>query len=208
MLFRQVVAAINQILADNAAGEYTTIAEQQQTVNAKEVKNKLRRVQAFYRAGDFPPEKSSYAASTHVIQVDIIFYVAEAAEGDLSILNNPASTPAQRATALGQFVMASKKANDSMDDLLSIVYSILTAAENSDLGLPYGTISNLWIDNFRKDDSLEQGDLFVLTGSLRLTCQVSEDFAGETGTAGQTIDTVIDIKDDDVEKTGIIVNTT
>jgi hypothetical protein len=37
---------------------------------------------------------------------------------------------------------------------------------------------------------------------------VSEEFDGETGTAGQTIDTVIDIKDDDIEKTGIIVNTT
>jgi hypothetical protein len=138
----------------------------------------------------------------HNITMAIDLTVSKAAEGDLSTITNPASTPAQVAAALAVFQEASALADDSLDELIEIVYQIIMDGRNVDLQLPSGTISNRWIDQVRKDDPIPRGEYVILTGSMQLTCGASEAVPGDIGIPGDIYDFTIEQPDDEVQKTG------
>ncbi len=165
-------------------------------------------MEIFYTSGRFDTDiNAQYSTGAmHAINITINLYVSAKAKGDLDTLNNPSATPAEKQAALAAFVMASKQAHLSLNELFRIIYLILMDGNNIDLGLPTGTISDRWIANFTKNAPATQGELFLLTGTFTYNCKAYEDFTGATPVPSISIDTVIDIEDDDVEKTGVEID--
>jgi hypothetical protein len=174
--------AIIDLLAVKAAGRYRTIGHQKQEQSAKEVKDSNRSVQVYFSNGDFPKSGGSL---TGPFKFDITYRidltVAKAAVGDLAVIQNPASTPAQLATALSNIQEATALADESLDELYEIVFQILEDAEQVEFGLELGTVSNRWISNLDKHEPTERGSLVVLTGIMQLTCSVVEYVIGDQG---------------------------
>jgi len=197
MNFITIKQSIIDILIAAEAGRYRTVGNQQQTKAAEEVRNTKRQVAVYYSRGDF--SKSS-GRPTGPVQHDITFRieltVSKSANADLTVLNNPASTPAQIATALAAAQTAAEAADQSMDEFWSIIYLELMDGRNVDMQLPVGTISSRWIDSFQKDEPRPRGDLVVLTGIANLTLRTAEQIPGEIGTPGANIiEKTLDIKD-------------
>ena len=66
-----------------------------------------------------------------------------------------------------------------------------------------------WISRIQKDQSIEGGDLVVITGNMNFTCRVSEDVQGATPVSGdKTIETVLDIDGDSFAAVNSVDNTT
>lgn len=206
MNFRVITSALTSLLGDSATGRYRVIGHQQQSQNAEEIKDNLRRVQCYYSNGSFPKSSGRLTGNTqHQLTFNIDLSVASAAKADLSVINNPASTELQIAAALAAMKNAESQADLQFDELAEIVYQILMDGRNFDLGLGKGVISNRWIESIQKDDTQPYGNLVTLTGRLLYTCQTSESITGDAGVIMiEGIGTVLDIVRDDVEKTGVV----
>lgn len=204
MIFRQIKEAlVNQILGPAEAGRFRTVGFQRQVKSAAETLGASRMVQVYYSSGDFPKNAGRINGPTiHDITIRLDLTVSTAAAGDLSVINNPASTSEQIAVALLAFQEAASLADDSIDELFDIVYQIIMDGRNVDLGLPSGTVSNRWIDQINKDDPVPRGEYVILTGSMILTCRAAETVSGDIGVAGNIYNIDINIPDDEVQKTG------
>ncbi len=199
MNFRLIKASIATLLGTAAAGRYRTIGFQEQGKAASEIKDSDRSVQVYYSAGDFPKSKSSRAGP---IQHDMTFRVdmsvSKASLVDLATINDVGSTALQIAAALAASQEASELADDSLDELIEIIYQVLMDNENVDLGMTH-FISNTWVGNAQKDDPILRGNLVVLTASMQLRCSDEETLDGDAGVAGSVgdlVDTTIDIRDE------------
>ena len=210
MQFRVLKASIiDDVLVPAEGGQYVTVGAQRQSKSADEVKDSSRTVQLYYSAGDFPKRGAGLTGPTqHDITFRVDLSVSKAAEGDLSAINAVGATPAIIQAALAAFQEASALADDSIDELIDIIYQILMSASNVDLGLTEGEVANRWVSNIEKDNPLPRGDLVVLTASMRLTCRVSEEITGDEGTAANIFDSTVDIDGDDTEKTGVLTDNT
>jgi len=207
MIFRQLKSNLIDILGAAELGRYRTIGYQRQVKAASEALDNSRLVQVYYSSGEFPRSAGrSYGSVQHDITFNVDLTVSRAAEGDLSVITNPMSSQAQIAAALIAFNEASGLADESLDELADIIFSVLMDARNIDYGLPVGSVSNRWIDRISKDNPEPRGEYVILTGSLRLTCRAVENIAGDTGSGGDKIfDFDINLPDDDVQKTGVII---
>lgn len=205
MLFRVVKANLGTILADAAAGRYRVVGHQKQGTGADEVLGLNRRVMVYYDAGQFPKDKSPMSGPfTHDMTFGMLLTVAEQAQADLAVLNDPESTPVQRQAASAAKLDADALADASMDELFDIVYQILMDARNIDIGfdkpLP---VSNRWVESFQKADPLPDGQYVTLEGTIQFTCRAQEAVTGDAGTAGTAplTEQRIDLDGDDVEQT-------
>lgn len=210
MNFRTIKdSIIDNVLGPAEAGRFQTIGFQRQTTDGEEVLGSNRFVQCYYSSGDFSKRGGRLNGPTqHDITFRIDLTVSSAAEGDLSVINNPASTPEQVSAALAAMQEATALADASLDELIDIVYQIIMDGRNIDLGLDKGTVVDRWITDASKDQPVPQGEFVVLTGAIRFTVRTAEQIPGDTGIAANIFDTVIDIEGDDVEKTGVtVVNT-
>jgi hypothetical protein len=215
MQFRKNKDAIVTILGNAENGRYQTVGFQRQTKSADEVLGNDRMVQVYYSAGDFPKKSGRInGPNQHDMTFNIDLTVSRAAEGDLSILQNPASTSGEIAAALLLFSEASELADQSIDELINIVYQVIMDAQNIDFGLTTGSppvatrgvVSNRWIDQIQKNDPVPRGEYVILTASMKLTCRGVELIDGDSGIPGEKVlDTQIDIEGDDVEKAGVTV---
>lgn len=200
---------INDVLGPFAAGNFKLVGYQKQTKNADEFIDTNRSVQVFYSNSDFSKSKGRLNGPT---QNDITFRieltVVSPAKGDLSVINDPDSTPAEIAAALSSFQSSAFLADESFDELADAVYQIIMSGLNIDLQLDKGTVSDRWIGSIEKDQPESKGGYVSLTGAMILTCNTAEQVPGDTGTLANVFDTVIDIKDDDVERTGVTVDNT
>lgn len=208
MNFRTIKDSIIEILGNASKNCFIVIGHQRQMKSADETIDINRFVQLFYSAGDFP--KSS-GRNTGPVQHDITFRieltVSSPAKIDLSTLNRSSSTSAEKASALASSQEASNVADDLLDELFELVYQILMDARNYDMGQEIGEVSNRWIDQIQKDDPIEEGEYVILTGSMFLKLRTAEQIVGESAVLTENLqDIVIDIKGDDTEKTGVIVN--
>jgi hypothetical protein len=210
MNFRTIKASIiNDVLGPAEGSNFQTVGFQRQVKSADETLDTLRMVQVYYSSGDFSKRGGRLNGPTqHDVTYRIDLTVSKAAEGDLAVINDPQSSAVAIATALAAFQEASELADDSFDQLVDLVYNILMDARNIDLGLDAGVIANRWIDNVQKDQPVPRGEYVILTGSMFLKLRTAEQVEGDPGLAGETIDTVIDIDGDDVEKTGVTVSLT
>ncbi len=207
MKFREVKDNIINILGSEEAGRYQTIGFQRQVKSADEVLDASRMIQVYYDSGAFDKSAGSINGPvSHDITYKIALTIAKSSGGDLSIINDPSSTATDISNAISAFQEASQRCDDSFDELVDIVYQILMDARNYDLGFAKGVISNKWVDQVQKETPMPQGEFVVLTGSMILTCRVSEELTGDDGTPGDKVfDTTIDIDGDSIEKTGVTV---
>lgn len=207
MNFRTIKAALITLLGDEAAGRYQVFGYQRQGQAAEELGDESRNVQVYYAEGDFPKSKSSINGPTqHDITFNIDCLVSKQAEVDLSALNNPASTPAEKAAALLAMRPAGHLADESLDELFDIIYQVVMDARNQDLGLDPGmAIASRWVDRMSKDSPIPAGDRCVLTGIIRLTLSIDEQLGGlEPVLATDGIDTDIIHKDEFEAQMGVI----
>ena len=210
MEFRIIKDNLVTILGDAAAGRYQVVGYQGQSKAAGEILGNLRTVQVFYGDGNFPKGKAALTGpTTHEATYQIRLIVASQATGDIATINNPAATPAQKATALAAILNSAEQADASMDEFLEIIYQILMDARNDDIGTggpPY-RVADRWVEGMLKDEPLPEGEYVTLTGSIQFGCQLTEQVLGDTTaeTAKPTYDTTLDIDGDNIEKTGVTV---
>jgi hypothetical protein len=210
MKFQTIKAAMVATLGAAQGTNFQTIGYQRKNKSAEDI-NQKKMVQVYYSSGDFPLSGGTQKGpKSHDISFNIDMTVAVSAEADLTVLNNPASTPAERASALAGVLTASEKADNELDELIEIVYQILMDARNMWLGLAKGYFASRYITRVQKDQTLEEGKFAVKTAQMIYTCNADEDVPGDTGTpvTNPEYDTTVDINDDDVEKTGGIVQNT
>lgn len=209
MKFRTIKDAIIDLLGASAAGQYQVAGYQKQVKSSDEVIDNDRLIQVYYGRGDFPKSGGSmHGPNDHNMTFRIDFTLSKAAEVDLSVIENPASTTPQLKAAILAAALAGKLADDSMDELFDIIYQIIMDAENIDLGLDVGIVSNRWLGDFQKDEPLQRGELVTLTATAQLTCKASEDITGETPITGNAIDTTLNIEDDLGDNAGVLTDPT
>ena len=214
MKFITIAQAMVDTLGAAQGTDFQTIGYQRKTKSAEDI-NQRRMVQVYYSAGDFPRSGGSQRGpKDHDMSFNIDFTVAVSAEADLAVLNNEASTPAQKAAALAGVLTASKQADSELNDLIDKVYQILMDARNQWLGLTKGTLASRYITRIQKDTTLDEGQYAVKTAQMIYTCTAEEDVTGDTGIAvpqpiyDSTIKISSDENGDDTEKTGVIVQNT
>lgn len=208
MNFRIIKDSIINILGTAETGRFQTTGFQRQTKSAEEVIDNNRRVTVYYSSGSFP---KNAGRNTGPVQHDITYRieltVSKSARGNLAIINNPSSTPAQIAAAIDAVQEASQLADESIDELWEIIYQILMDARNIDMGLTVGTVANRWLDSFQKDEPRPKGELVVLTGSANLTLRTAEQVTGDPGTPdANIIETTMDIKDNIPDIAGVLID--
>ena len=158
---------------------------------------------------DFPKEKGSETGPVqHQPNYQIVLTASASAQGDLTLIDNPESTAQQRAAAISYFQNAAEVADESLDELLEIVYQILMDGRNRDIdtdGPPY-IVGERWISGMEKDEPLNAGEYVALTGVINLDVQVVEQITGDEGTPASSgaFDVTDDLDGDDTEKTGSI----
>lgn len=208
MKFRTIKDNIVKILVDNSKNCFQVVGHQRQTLSAEDTKGNDRLVQVFYSFGDFPESSSSAIGPVqHDVNYRIELIVSADAKTNLKVLDNPNSSAAEIQAALSSSLEASAVADDELDELYELVYQILMDANNYELGMDIGDISNRWVNQFQKNDPLDRGECIVLTGSMFLKARTPEEIVGISAVPnGDIQDVTIDIADDDTEKTGIETN--
>lgn len=207
MNFRVVKEALVNTLGIYAAGRYRTIGYQLQGESADGVKDSNRSVQVFYSEGQFPKSGGSLNGPvTHNVTLLIQLAVSKATEVDLTVIDNPSSTPAQLAAAITAMQEAAGLADSSFDELAEIVYQVLMDA-TVDISL-LGEVSDKWIGSIKKDQPLPRGKLVVLTGEMVLTFKATEELVGAALTSGQIMSTEVEFDEDDTGEAGVDVDIT
>jgi hypothetical protein len=207
MNFRKVKTSIENILIKAENNRYVTVGFQRQSKSAIESLDFSRMVQVYYSSGDFDKSAGRLNGPVqHDVTFNIDLTVSKAAEGDMSAIINPSATQQDIIDALANFSEASQLTDESIDQLINIIYQELMDAENYDLGMDVGIVSNRWINRIQKNDPLPQGEYVTITASMQLMCRMVEIVEGDTGTpGGKVFDTVVDIANDDIEQTGVKV---
>lgn len=207
MNFIQVKVALQNLLIDNANGNFQVVGAQRQEKSGEEFVGSDRMVEIYFKKSSFPRSKGAFLGPVSSdVEFSIEFTVSAPALVDLSVLENPSSTTEQIQTALSSMKAASSEADDRMDELISMVWQILMNPINEKLGLR-GIVSNRWVDDAIKNDPNPRGSLVVLTGAMPYSCNVCEVPPGELGVDSQGISLDNIINNDQNQRTGIEINT-
>jgi hypothetical protein len=207
MNFRLVIdSLIGNVLGPAEKGRFRVIGYQDQKRAAEEVFDCLRTVQVFYENGNFPKSGGRRTGpGQHDIIIAVDLTVSQAVKADLKTINN--GSTAEKILALEDMQNAAELAEKSTNELIDIIYNILMDGRNVDLGLSEGIVANRWIERIEKKEVSGQGEYVVLGAVMNLSCRVEETPCGDEGTIidSPVYDNTIDIDNDDVEKTGVIV---
>lgn len=198
MIFPTVKTALTTILGTEAAGRWTTTGYQGQSVAAESVLDNLRRVTVYYSTGTFSESRSNRVSGPvrHEMTFRVELMASAESEVDLTVLDNPASSSAQRRLALAAAVAAEVRADAVFDELVEGVWNALMRPANIDLGLGKGVIDGRWVGQARKNAPLPRGDLVVLTGSMDYTCSAMEIASGVVPVSGTSIDLGVSVTAD------------
>ena len=184
MMFRTVKAALVTILGNAAtANQYRVLGYQSQSTDALTTTGADRKVAVHYRSGSFPRSGASQRGPVrHEMEFQIELLISAKASGDVSALESPDSSEAQRATAITNFVPAAQAVDVGMDGFIDAVYQVLM--DNEAIYLDDGTdgdlkVANRWISRVQKDDPLPSGGLAVLTATLTYNVVAMETITGK-----------------------------
>ena len=205
MQFQTVKTALAALLAANAASlGYSIVGYQAQSHGAEEIANYQRHVEVYYGSGTFPRDKSSIVGPfAHEVTYKVSLIISGTARADLSVLESPTATDAQRASALEASLAAADFADRLWDDLAAKVWNLLMMPANRSLGLDTGVVSDRYISNLKKNSPSRQGSFVILDGTMDYTCRVIETPTGETPVPGTTIEAGIILTSD---KTGTVLD--
>jgi hypothetical protein len=203
MMFRQVKASLVALLEDNSGGQFRVFGSQRQGQSAAEFVGAGRAVRVYYSGGDFPKSAGSLRGPVdHSLQFTLELLVVEPSEVDLSVLESPTATPAQRVTALAGGRLAADRADDAFDEFAELLFQIIMDARNQDLGLADYTVGSRWIRSVNKRAVEPIGEYVMLAGEMNLIGSVEETVSGVVPVAGEIISGDITIKDDPALNTG------
>lgn len=209
MNFRLIAASIAKILQDSSGNCFRVTTEQTLGKAAEQMLGNNRLVEVYHRTGQPQLESSAYSGGPiqELNSYQIELSVAGDAKLDLETLKRVDAQSYEKAGVLATPQFASVVANESFDELMELVMQILLDPRNIDMGMPEGIVGKRWISDRRKDDPQLQGDLVVLTGVLVLSLLVEEQITGAPilGT-GDIHNITLDGVDDDIERTGVEVN--
>lgn len=189
MNFELVRDAIGTLLSTAGAGYFRVVEGQKQSFSSDEFTGTDRTVQVFYSDGDY--EGSMQRINAHDCTFKIEYYVSSPCKADLSVLDDPASTPAQLQAAIAGKQAAFFLVDRAMDELRRITTQIILSPAQKSFGLARHTVSKRWLTGFRKTQVFTHGRLVQLNATENLTCRVSEALTGVTPTLG--VAPVIDI---------------
>lgn len=202
MNFRTIKTALVEILESAEAGRWQTVGAQRQTVSAREALNENRFVRVTYDQGDLSLTRSA-GSTMHKITYLLLFQVSADAKADLSIIDNPGSTPAQIVNALAAKENADERADQQMDELWDLVYQTVMNREIYRLNIDGGKVfDKITVSGFQKGEPEPRGELVSLTAAAQITCNSTEAITGVTPTPGNSIDTTLNINDDTGDNAG------
>lgn len=188
MMFRTVKAALVTILGNySTTGGYRVTGYQGQSTEADTVAGTNRKVSVSYRTGSFSRSGSSPRGPVrHEMEFSVELLCSARANGDVSALENPASTDEQKATAIAAFIPAAQAVDAHMDSFIDTVYQVLM--DNEATRLDDGTlgdlkVSNRWISRVQKDDPLPSGALAVLSATIVYNVVAMEELTGAAAIA-------------------------
>jgi len=186
--------SIEELLDQHANGRYNVVTPQNRKSDAESIFQKPQ-VTVYYAEGNFDKSKSSVNSPYHHDPSFNIHILAGAkVKINLAVLNNPAAAPEQLAEALNSAGNASMEVDAKIDDLLSALYDIIMRPQNRNLGTDYNT--NRWVSKISKRSPEPIGAIITGVATITLSAQCVEEVSGEEGTPGNTIDTVVEFRDD------------
>ncbi len=205
MNFRLIKAALIELLGAQADGRFRVAGYQIRGQSALEIKGKNRVAQVYYAEGNFPKSGGSPSGFVkHDMTINVDLFVSMPTKANLRILENPASSPEQIQTVLGDLRIAEDLVDDAFDEFVDDVFQIIMDARNRDLGLGE-VVGSRWVPTITKDNPIRYGQLVTLTGTMGLTCTKDEQVLGAVGVPFSVIDVTVDANEDPVGKAGVIV---
>lgn len=205
MMFRQIHAQLISILTSYAGTSFRVIGSHTQSKDVSEIKDNSRLVQVYYSDGTFNANKSGRnGPKQHEVKFNIDLSVAAAAQGDLTVLDNPASTFSQKAAAIAAIKEAVTVADEKVDELIELVFQIIMDSRHDSLLLGRGVLGSRFIDTIKKDTLLDRGELVIKTANMVLSMTVAETVTGVTPVTPLTVTIDSDITGD-VESSGVSV---
>jgi hypothetical protein len=139
----------------------------------------------------------------HSVQFTLEMFVCEPSEVDVSVLESPTATDADRSTALAAGRLAADRADDAFDEFAELLFQIIMDARHQDLGLADYTVGSRWVRSVTKNAVQPAGEFVMLAGEMNLIGSVEETVTGAVPVVGETISGDITIKDDDALNTGV-----
>lgn len=209
MMFRTIKSRIVEILGDNAGTDFQVFGYQGRRQGAHNAKLDDRTVRVFYRRGEMSKRGSALTGPVvHEMTFDVEITTSAPASVNTTVLNDSSSTAAEKSTALAATRRASDIADEKLDEVMDLVYQILTdnryqKLDNSeDLeGANDLAISDRWIDSMEKDIPSANGELVSITGALTYTVRAKEQLTGAAALAtdvdGGGVDITIPSHDED-----------
>ena len=199
MKFRATIKpALISILGTAGTGHWTTEGYPRQSVAATEVLNSLRHVTVYYGSGAFPEGRSNRVAGPmrHDMTFRVELMVSADAKANLSVLDDPESSGAQRAAAIAAALDAHARADILWDEVADLVWNVLMAPANYDLGLAKGQVTDRWISQMRKSEPQDHGSLVLLTGSMDYNVAANEIPTGAIPVLGESVDLDVSVTGD------------
>lgn len=212
MRFRVLKKNIIDLLGEKAADSFKVIGYQRQVKSAKDLKEGRRLAQVYFEQVTYPESAGRLRGKvtgnyTYAIELSL----AAPAKMDVQkILDaadeaDPEVAEQMRAHAMQSFVESAEVADEAWDEFAEVVWQILMDSTQYDFKMDKGTISNRWITEIRKDDTLPVGEQVLLTGRLTFTVHLLEEVQGASGVQGEMIDLGLRVREDLVARTGVIV---
>ncbi|NIP56145.1 hypothetical protein GWN42_31395 [candidate division KSB1 bacterium] len=177
MNYRTVKQNLTTLLeSGEIAGGYKTLGYKPRKLGMEEIFDGGGIVQVRFSRGNFfnPTQQGS---SKFDAFYDIELLVASKTTADLSVLNNPDATDADRASALIASTDAAKNCDDRMDELIDYVYQLVMDTNNRYLNSD-GIVTSRSINDVQKYDPESSGSFVLLNALMELRVEMTEDVRG------------------------------
>jgi hypothetical protein len=176
--------------------EKFSVAQAQKQKEGAKALNDLKQLTVYFAENTFPEESSSANSEK---QSKPLYHIElkVSAKGKVADLSDPKTISS-----------AEIEADNMLDLFFAQSYQIIMDAENLDLGMEKGQISNRFIKKMIKGSPNQQGEYVVLVGRMDLSLNTAEDVSGEAGDPGTINESDIEINEDSTQQTGITIDTT
>lgn len=158
-------------------------------------------VQCFITGGTMPQNgKTSHTSDITVKSTArIAITVVTTAKLDLSVLDDPLSTPEQISTAIAGTIDAEDEADTVFDNIVSHLFNNVMGADGEYFGREDNiySISNRWGDDWQKGSTEKKGSTIVLHGYFDIDFNSDEIPNGDEPTPGGVLDGKINIQNGD-----------
>jgi hypothetical protein len=179
MSFRDIKGWVVDYLGGKATSlGYRVIGYNDSGIDASELRGSNRLVQVFVKSGEFPRQSSAFTGPvTPAVSVAVELLASASASADLSVLDDSGASAAELAAALAASQKAAAMADDSFDELAEIIFQLLMANDQQDLGHE-GCVANRWVTGWRKGSPLNRGENVIIPGTIEFGFRCAEELTG------------------------------